>query len=67
MVADGIGFFDCFPVVAPEGQKGMKYLLCDKLTQEQKDHLNDYDNTYISSCHYRYAPEIKHDVLIITK
>lgn len=67
MLADGINFFDCHPVIAPEGQKGMRYILCDKLTQEQKDRINDYDNTYISYCQYRYAPEIKYDTLIITK
>lgn len=45
--------------------KGIRYTLDEKLTQEQKDKILAYKNTDIGTCHYRYAPELEYDTVII--
>ena len=67
MLKDGLTYFDCHAVKSDDGKKGTRYLLCNKLTEAQKEHLQKFDNVVISSCYYRYAPELKHDTLIILK
>ena len=46
-------------------EKGYRYILCDPLTDEQKEALKQFKNVIISSCSYRYAPEINHDTVIL--
>ena len=68
MIKDNINFIDMDPVTEKNtGKKGYRYLLSNPLTEEQKTKLSKYDNVVIQSAYYRYAPEIKHDVLILMK
>ena len=47
------------------GIRGYFYF-CDKpLTDAQRKELEKYDNVDIGSVQYRYAPEIKHDVVFV--
>ena len=66
VLTDKIKFFDCYQVKY-KGQNGWIYLLSDILTDDQRKKLSKYDNVIISECNYKYAPEIKHDNLIILK
>lgn len=45
--------------------KGIRYTLDNRLTDEQKEIILSYKNTEVGTCHYRYAPEIKYDTVII--
>ena len=45
---------------------GYAYLLCDRLSEEEITYLlSHYQNTYLVLSSNEYAPEIKHDVLIV--
>lgn len=66
ILTDKINFFDCYQVKY-YGKTAWLYMLSDKLTDDQKKKLSKYDNVIISECHCKYAPEIKHDNLIILK
>ena len=60
----GLGYFH-FKKVSYNGIDGYLYILCNKLTKEQKETINSYKNTKISSCYNRYAKEIQHDVIFV--
>lgn len=47
-------------------QKGMAsaFWLEKRLTEAQKEFIKTFPNTDITTVSYRYAPEIKHDVLL---
>lgn len=59
-----LGYFH-FERVSYNGIPGYLYVLCNKLTEEQKQTINSYKNTKISSCCYKYAKEIQHDVVFV--
>lgn len=66
MLDAGIEYIDFQPVVNKKtGEKGYRYILENPLTEKQVIIINSFKNTVISSCQYRYAPEIKHDTLIL--
>ena len=60
-------YFDFMHVKDGNENKGVKFLLSDPLTESQKEKLSKYDNIIISSVSYKYAPEIKHDTIILLK
>ena len=62
-IAD-LGYFH-FEKVSFNGVPGYLYVLCNKLSENQKEIINSYQNTKISSCRQRYAPEIIHDVIFV--
>ena len=44
------------------------FTLCEILTDDEKnEYLQRYNNIKFTNCCYRYAPEIKHTVLLIKK
>ena len=47
------------------GNRGTRYVLSKPLTAEQIEIINNFKNTVVSSCKYRYAPEIQYSTLII--
>lgn len=66
MLDAGIEYIDFQRVTNKKtGVKGWRYILENPLTEKQVAIINSFKNTVISSCQYRYAPEIKHDTLII--
>lgn len=65
MIEDGLDFFDSMRVANDEGKKGCRYILSNKLSEEQKAKLSKYDNVIFSNATYRYAPEIKYDAIIL--
>ncbi len=44
---------------------GIGYLMCGKLTDQQKELLRGYSNVVLSVVRYRYAPEITHDMVFL--
>lgn len=60
-----VNFHDFHRVHDSIGNKGTRYILSNPLTDEQIKVINNFKNTIISSCQYRYAPEIKYTTLII--
>ena len=67
LINDKIMYFDFMHVKDGNENKGVKFLLSDPLTESQKEKLSKYDNIIISSVSYKYAPEIKHDTIILLK
>jgi len=69
LVSLGFDYIDSIPVYSTKtGKKGIRYILEKYFTDEEKTALQQaYKNIVISECHYRYAPEIKHSVIIILK
>ena len=65
MNAIGIQFFDFHRVHNANNEKGYRYILCNPLTPEQVAFIQSFKNTIISECHCKYAPEIRHNTLII--
>ena len=61
----GIDFYAHQRVRDSKGNTGYRYILCNPLTDEQIKVVNSFKNTIVSTCHHRYAPEIRHDTLII--
>lgn len=59
-----LGYFEFRPATV-QGIKGIAYLLCSKLTEDQKKEILSYQNTKITTFQYRWAPEIKHDVIFL--
>ena len=54
---------------APSGTtyRGVSYTLCDPLTPEARaDLLKKYNNIVLAGCKYRYAQEIKYDIIFIS-
>lgn len=62
----GIEYHSFARVKNKEGMKGWRYTLCKSLTDEQREVLGMFKNVVLSSCQHRYAPEIRHDVVILT-
>ena len=60
-----IQYFDFYRVYDKNENGGYRYMLCNPLTDEQRAALKQFKNVSIGSCHYRYAPEIKHDTLVL--
>ena len=48
-----------------DGIHGTRYILSAPLTPDQIAVIVHFKNTLVSSCSYRYAPEIKYDCLIL--
>lgn len=61
-----IHYHDFQRVTNAEGLKGYRYTLDKPLTAEQLQAVNSYKNTIVSSCYYKYAPEIQYTTLILT-
>lgn len=62
----GIVYFASQRVKDPDtGERGTRYVLDTPLTWDQKTALWNYSNVFISSCRHRYAPEIRHDTIIL--
>ena len=61
----GIAWFRDERVKNDAGDKGYRYTLSRNLTDEQKEALGKFKNVILSSCQYRHAPEIHHDVVIL--
>ncbi len=61
----GIEYFAFRRVKCKNGLSGYLYVLDKPLSDGQRKAVSGYKNTVISTCTYRYAPEIKHDSLII--
>lgn len=62
-----IDFVDFTPNVLhkPTGIKGTMYRLAEPLSDEDRDFIMSWKNTLISSCRYRYAPEIEGECIFI--
>ena len=60
-----IGFFAFQRIKNNDGVFGWRYTLEKSLTDEQRYYLNQFKNVQYSSCSYRYASEIKHDVVML--
>ena len=60
-----VEYFKYERVKNSEGKKGTRYTLEKSLTESQSTYLSQFKNVILSTCSYRYAPEIKHQVLII--
>lgn len=69
LVSLGYDYIDSMPVYSHKtGKKGIRYVLDKYLTDEETKALQQsYKNIVVSDCYYRYAPEIKHSVIIILK
>lgn len=61
-----IHYHDFQRVKNADGLKGYRYTLDKPLTAEQLQAVNSYKNTIVSSCYYKYAPEIQYTTLILT-
>ena len=48
-----------------DGVSGYRYILDKPLTKSQKEFVSKFKNTIVSSCGYRYAPEIRHETLTL--
>ena len=57
--------FTSFSKVRGDKGIGYRYTLENKLTREQHDYLAQYDNIDFGEAQYKYAPEIKHDTVIL--
>ena len=60
-----VEYFKYERVKNSEGKKGTRYTLDKPLNNSQLEHLSKFKNVILSTCNYRYAPEIKYQVLII--
>lgn len=60
-----VEYFKFERVKNSEGKKGTRYTLEKPLNESQSTYLSQFKNVILSTCSYRYAPEIKHQVLII--
>ena len=61
----GVDYFKFERVKNSEGKRGTRYTLEKPLNDSQLEHLSKFKNVILSTCNYRYAPEVKHQVLII--
>lgn len=64
MIEMGIEYF-YFQDVSNGEKTGTRYTLDKPLTTLQRVKLQEYSNVIISSCSYKYAPEITHDTIIL--
>ena len=59
-----LGYFDFYRTKI-NGVCGFTYVLCNRLTDVQRDEINSYNNTKIGLRTCLQAPEIKHDLLFV--
>jgi hypothetical protein len=64
MIEMGIEYFD-FQDVSNGEKTGTRYILDKPLSTLQRAKLQEYSNVIISSCSYKYAPEITYDTIIV--
>ena len=64
MIEMDIEYFD-FRDVSNGEKTGTRYILDKPLSTLQRAKLQKYSNVIISSCTYKYAPEITHDTIIL--
>lgn len=64
MIEMGIEYFD-FQDVSNGEKTGTRYILDKPLTTSQRAKLQECSNVIISSCSYKYAPEITYDTIIV--
>lgn len=58
-------YYNSFRVKLNNGTRGTAYVLDNNLTTEQRDFINKFDNVHIGHSRCQYAPEIKHDAVVI--
>ena len=58
-------YYNSFRVKLDNGTRGTAYILNNSLTAEQRDFINKFDNVHIGYSRCQYAPEIKHDAVIL--
>ena len=65
LIAANINYFAFSRVKNAAGVKGWRYVLEKPLTTEQLEAVKKYNNVILSSCAYRYAPELTYSTIII--
>lgn len=65
MINNDINYFNFNRVKNNLGVSGWRYVLEKPLTDEQKIFILTFKNVVIGDCHYKYAPELKYNTLII--
>lgn len=65
----GIEYHSFLEIPQDDGSVVVRYVLSKPITESQKSELSKYDNVRIleKGATYKYAPEIKYDVLYITE
>ena len=63
----GIDYHASSEFTTKDGRRGVRFILSHKLTPEQEKELKEYENAEIKpdAATYKYAPEIKYDVLYV--
>lgn len=62
----GVEWFKTTRVIyQPNGARGTRYILDKELTTEQINYLSQFQNVILSTCYYKYAPEIKHKTVLL--
>ena len=46
--------------------RGTRYILGKPMTKQQEEYIKQFKNVVISTAQYRWAPEIKHQTIILT-
>ena len=59
-----LGYFDFYNKTI-NGVKGTVFVMCCKLSEKQREEILSYKNTKIGTRQFRYAPEIKHDLIFL--
>ena len=65
LMKNNVEYFKFERVKNAEGKRGTRYTLEKPLTDSQLEYLSQFKNVILSTCNYRYAPEIEHQVVII--
>lgn len=65
MIRAGVDYIAYQRVKDQAGNMGYRYILDKPLSAEQKEYIIGFQNVIVSSAAYKYAPEIKHDVIIL--
>lgn len=65
LINNNIDYFAFQRVKNSKGEPGYRYILDKELNEKQKNVLQQFKNVIISSCQYKYAPEIKHTTIIL--
>lgn len=61
-----MGFgYHAFHRAVCHGVKGWNFVMSMPLTGEQKEYILSFKNTALTTCSYRYAPEIVYDVVFL--
>lgn len=48
-----------------KGNRGTRYVLSEPMSKEAREYFEKFENVKFGKAHYRYAPEIVHDTLIL--